>query len=326
MTPPVATKTTTEELIGQLTKHILGQPEALGQIAPYVTRYRACLHPEGRPSGVFMLLGPTGTGKTASVEALAEVIHGSRRNVLRIDCGEYQMDHEVAKLIGAPPGYLGHRETTPILTQARLAAVTSEFSSQAIVLFDEIEKACHSMRRLLLGVLDRGILRTGDNNIVNFERTLIFMTSNVGAAELASQGRMGLLPSGSANDPLRFARKEFAPEFLNRVDEFVLYRELDEATLRQIVVKELRSTQDFVQGRTMGQRELHCVCPNVVTAILARLSHRDFGARELKRLVERLVLRPATELFMSGADEVWVRVTRGELVVSDQVGSREVAA
>src|SRR3954470_23238137 len=145
----------------------------------YLYMFQAGLGPEGRPAGVFLLLGPTGTGKTRTVEALAEVLHGSPKNVLRIDCGEFQMDHEVAKLIGAPPGYLGHRETHPILTQQRLTGVTSEHSPLSLVLFDEIEKAAPSMTRVLLGVLDKGTLRLGDNSNVNFEKTLVFLTSNL---------------------------------------------------------------------------------------------------------------------------------------------------
>src|ERR1700683_915702 len=171
---------------------LIGQPIAIQTIVPYVQIHQASLSPEGRPIGVFLLLGPTGTGKTKTVEALAEVLHGSARKLLRVDCGEFQMEHEVAKLIGAPPGYLGHRETQPMLTQQKLSAAASESSSLALVLFDEIEKSAPSMTRLLLGVLDKAVLRLGDNTIVNFERTLIFLTSNLGAEAM---------------------RKELAPDF-----------------------------------------------------------------------------------------------------------------
>ena len=149
--------------------------------------YRAGLGPEGRPAGVFLLLGPTGTGKTRTVEALADALHGNEKNLVRVDCGEFQMEHEIAKLIGAPPGYLGHRETPPMLTQQKLGAVTSEGSHLALVLFDEIEKAAPSMTRLLLGVLDKAVLRLGDNTSVNFERTLIFLTSNLGASAMRKE-------------------------------------------------------------------------------------------------------------------------------------------
>src|ERR1043165_8345211 len=140
-------------LAQELGSLVLGQQAAIDAIVPYVQMHRAGLAPEGRPAGVFLLLGPTGTGKTKTVEALAEVLHGSEKAMIKVDCGEFQMEHEVAKLIGAPPGYLGHRETQPMLTQQKLNAVTSEKCSLSLVLFDEIEKAAPSMTRLLLGVL-----------------------------------------------------------------------------------------------------------------------------------------------------------------------------
>src|ERR1700751_3364128 len=173
-----------EDLTSVLSSKVVGQPNVINVIVPYIEMFQAGLAPENRPVGVFLLLGPTGTGKTRTVEALAEAIHGSSRNVLKMDCGEFQMEHEVAKLIGAPPGYLGHRETQPMLSQQKLTAVTSDRSALSLVLFDEIEKAAPSMTRLLLGVLDKGILRLGDNSTVNFEKSLVFLTSNLGAREM----------------------------------------------------------------------------------------------------------------------------------------------
>src|SRR5438067_1217256 len=173
------------KVAAMFSQKLVGQPAAIGAIVPYIQMYEAGLCPEGRPIGVFMLLGPTGTGKTRTVEALAEVLHGTGKKMLRVDCGEFQMEHEVAKLIGAPPGYLGHRETQPLLTQQKLNGITSEAHDVAILLFDEIEKSASSMTRLLLGVLDKATLRLGDNTAVNFEKTLIFMTTNLGASSMA---------------------------------------------------------------------------------------------------------------------------------------------
>ena len=167
-----------------MSSKVVGQPNVINVIVPYIEMFQAGLAPENRPVGVFLLLGPTGTGKTRTVEALAETLHGSSRNVLKIDCGEFQMEHEVAKLIGAPPGYLGHRETQPMLSQQKLTSVTSDKCGLSLVLFDEIEKAAPSLTRLLLGVLDRGVLRLGDNSVVNFEKSLVFLTSNLGAKEM----------------------------------------------------------------------------------------------------------------------------------------------
>src|SRR5712691_4957131 len=175
------------DLIKLLSQKVVGQSAATQAIVPYVYMYQSGLAPEGRPAGVFLLLGPTGTGKTKTVEAIAELLHGSEKKILKIDCGEFQMEHEMAKLIGAPPGYLGHRETTPLVTQQALSEVTSENCDLALVLFDEIEKAAHSMTKLLLGILVKAVLRLGDNTTVNHEKTLIFFTSNLGAREMMKE-------------------------------------------------------------------------------------------------------------------------------------------
>lgn len=168
------------DLVTLLSQKVVGQSAATKAIVPYVYMYQSGLAPEGRPAGVFLLLGPTGTGKTKTVEAIAELLHGDEKKILKIDCGEFQMEHETAKLVGAPPGYLGHRETTPLLTQQQLTEVTSRECDLALVLFDEIEKAAHSITKLLLGILDKGILRLGDNTSVNFEKSLIFSRATSG--------------------------------------------------------------------------------------------------------------------------------------------------
>src|ERR1041385_5710449 len=209
--------------------------------------FQAGLAPEGRPVGVFLLLGPTGTGKTKTVEALAEILHGSSKNLLKIDCGEFQMEHEVAKLIGAPPGYLGHRETQPMLTQQKLNAMTSEKSDLSLVLFDEIEKAAPSMTRLLLGVLDKGVLRLGDNTTVNFEKSLVFLTSNLGAREMMKEinpdfGFQSVqkgddrtdLTSKLQNIALVAVGKRFSPEFVNRINCIITSQPLTPESLSAI--------------------------------------------------------------------------------------------
>src|SRR5579864_4769775 len=215
-----------EDLTRLLSQKVVGQPAATRVIVPYIQMFQAGLAPEGRPVGVFLLLGPTGTGKTKTIEALADVLHGSEKNLLKVDCGEFQMEHEVAKLIGAPPGYLGHRETQPILTQQKLNSVTSEKSPLSIVLFDEIEKAAASMTRLLLGVLDKAALRLGDNTTVNFERALIFLTSNLGAEAMRKEiaPDFGFEAMVGGDNPHRkkldaiglgAVKRKFSPEFVN---------------------------------------------------------------------------------------------------------------
>jgi ATP-dependent Clp protease ATP-binding subunit ClpA len=261
---------------------------------------------------VFLLLGPTGTGKTRTVEVLAEALHGSPRNLLRIDCGEYQMEHEVAKLIGAPPGYLGHRETHPVLTQARLAAIASSQSSLSILLFDEIEKAAPSLTRLLLGVLDKAQLRLGDNNVVNFERTMIFLTSNVGARQMQGALRpgMGFHESAGSGEPVAArlesiaamaARRNFAPEFINRVDAVITYQPLDHVTLEAILELQLREFEQHVRNR-LGARAFSVNVTQRARMFLLRSStSREYGARDLRRAVHRFVAQPVASLVVQKA-------------------------
>ncbi len=234
-----------------LARRLVGQPAAIAAVVPYVEMYRAKLNPEGRPVGIFLLLGPTGTGKTKTVEALAEVLHGSPKKLLRVDCGEYQMEHEVAKLLGAPPGYLGHRETQPLLTQQKLSGAASDTCDLTILLFDEIEKAAPSLVRLLLGVLDKAMLRLGDSSLVNFEKSMIFLTSNLGARAMSQElrpeiGFESILPPKNVESGGKLerigktaVRKNFSPEFINRIDSVVTYQPLDRAALTVILDQQI---------------------------------------------------------------------------------------
>lgn len=302
-------------MAAQLAERVIGQPESLDAIIPYIQMYQAGLSPEGRPVGVFLLLGPTGTGKTRTVEALAEVLHGNAKNVLRIDCGEYQMEHEVAKLIGAPPGYLGHRETQPLLTQVKLNAVMSEQNNLSIVLFDEIEKAAGSLQRLLLGVLDKATLRLGDNSTVNFERSLIFLTSNLGAREMARELRPEFGLETAAVRPIDGGRtaakrletvavaavkRKFAPEFVNRIDLMLTYQSLDAAALEKILELQVQSLQEHLDRR-LGERSFYLdVSKRSRQFLLRHGTSVEYGARELKRTMHRFVMQPLAALVAEG--------------------------
>ena len=249
------------DLAEALATKLVGQPAAIESIVSYVRMYQANLAPQGRPVGVFLLLGPTGTGKTRTVESLAEVLHGSEKKLLKIDCGEFQMEHEVARLVGAPPGYLGHRETQPMITQQKVNAVTSEHCGLSLVLFDEIEKAASSLGRLLLGVLDKGILHLGDNTGVNFENSIIFLTSNLGAREMMREIRpeFGFRAAiGGPRDGLErklerigmvAVRKKFSPEFVNRIDAVITYRPLDAESLATILDQQHEEFQHHIHTR-----------------------------------------------------------------------------
>src|SRR5271155_558560 len=280
-----------ENLIAVLSQKVVGQPAATRVIVPYIQMYQAGLAPEGRPVGIFLLLGPTGTGKTKTVEALADVLHGTEKNLLRVDCGEFQMEHEVAKLIGAPPGYLGHRETQPMLTQQKLSAVASESSSLALVLFDEIEKAAPRMTRLLLGVLDKAVLRLGDNTSVNFERSMIFLTSNLGAAamrkelcpdfgfesmvEIRSRGGLAKLASIGMGE----VRRKFSPEFVNRIDAVITYQPLSPESLVIIFNQQIAALEKHIHVR-LEDRAFEIELSEPARGLLLRLgTSPEFGAR-----------------------------------------------
>jgi ATP-dependent Clp protease ATP-binding subunit ClpA len=297
----------TEQLELEFNRNLIGQPSAAQKILPFVEIFEVGLATGDRPAGVFLLLGPTGTGKTRTVESLAAAVHGSKRNILRIDCGEYQMEHEVARLIGAPPGYLGHRETQPMLSQARINAVASERSPLSILLFDEIEKAAPSLMRLLLGVLDRGILRLGDNNLVNLERTMIFMTSNLGAEAMQKElsPTLGFSAIDAAADEdrpidlkrleaigLAAARRKFSPEFMNRIDAVITYTPLDEKTLATILDMHLAQLQKHVDFSLAIRAFRFEVTPKLRRFLLETGTSRQYGARELKRVLHRMVLEP----------------------------------
>jgi ATP-dependent Clp protease ATP-binding subunit ClpA len=304
------------DLLSQLLSRVIGQQKAMAQIVPYVQMYQAGLAPESRPAGVFLLLGPTGTGKTRTVEALAEVLHGSARNLLKVDCGEFQMEHEVAKLVGAPPGYLGHRETQPMLTQQKLSSAASESSSLSLVLFDEIEKAAPSMTRLLLGVLDKAVLRLGDNTTVNFERTLIFMTSNLGAKAIQKGirpdfGFESLLPNGERkgvekkieNIGMNAVRRKFSPEFVNRIDAVLTYQPLDAASLAVIVDQQVEDLERHIQNR-LGERAFDLeVSAAAREWLLKKGASDEYGARELKRTILRSITQPLAAMVANGAVE-----------------------
>ncbi len=311
------------QLAEQLRRVLIGQSEAIDTIVPYVQMHQAGLSPEGRPIGVVLLLGPTGTGKTRTVEALAEALHGSSKNLLKIDCGEFQMEHEVAKLVGAPPGYLGHRETQPMLTQAKLNAVASEASDISLVLFDEIEKAAPSMTRLLLSILDKATLRLGDNTAVSFERTIIFLTSNLGAKAIQRVNRPdfgfeAMLPPGPPvcgtklqNVGMAAVRNKFSPEFVNRIDSVVTYKVLDRKACDAILDQILAGFSKLIETR-LGLRAFKLQCTSGGRKQLLDLGVSvEFGARELKRTVQRNFIQPVAALASEG------KIVPGSTVILD---------
>src|SRR5262245_50097665 len=218
----------------RLQSKVVGQERAVSRIVNMYQIYLAGMAMPGRPVGNLLFLGPTGSGKTRVVEASAEILFGNPRAFIKIDCAEFQHSHEIAKLIGSPPGYLGHRETPPLLTQEAVDQHQTERVKMSFILFDEIEKANDALWQLWLGILDKATLILGDHRKGDPSRCVIFMTSNLGAVEMQEmmQGGIGFTSSVKQDaaaladldrklyrTALEVAKRKFSPEFMNRIDK-----------------------------------------------------------------------------------------------------------
>ena len=310
---PTKMGTEGETLEANLRKRIVGQDTAVRQIVDVYQTFLAGMSSPGRPVGSFLFLGPTGSGKTRTVEALAESLLDDPRAVIKVDCAEYQHGHEIAKLIGSPPGYLGHKETHALLSQEALDQFHTDKVKLSFVLFDEIEKASDALWNLLLGILDKATLTLGDNRRVDFSRTMIFMTSNLGAAEMDAilRPRLGfrvhddtVVPATQAarldNAGTQAARKRFSPEFMNRIDRTVVFCPLGREQLESILTLELDAVEKRIRMAT-GVGAITCsVNPDARDFLLAEGTDARYGARHLKRAVERLLVQPVSNLIASG--------------------------
>src|SRR5246500_3578882 len=259
---PTKTGKQAQDLETKLRRLVVGQEEAIHEIVRAYQTHIAGLSPAGRPVGNFLFLGPTGSGKTRVVEATAEALLKDSRAVIKIDCAEFQHSHEIAKLIGSPPGYLGHRETHALLSQQALNQYHTDKIKLSFVLFDEIEKASDALWNLLLGILDKATLTLGDNRKVDFSNAMVFLTSNLGAAEMAAlvaprlgfhvpssedPGFNGTLSARISRTGVEAARRKFTPEFINRLDNIVVFKSLGREELRRIVDIELEMVQQRIQ-------------------------------------------------------------------------------
>ncbi|HEY0366048.1 MAG TPA: AAA family ATPase, partial [Pyrinomonadaceae bacterium] len=275
------------------------------------------------PVGTMLFLGPTGSGKTRVVEAAAEVLFSNPNAIIKIDCAEFQHSHEIAKLLGSPPGYLGHRETSPLLTQENLDRFQTENTKISLVLFDEIEKASDSLWQLLLGILDKATLTLGDNRRVDFSQAIVIMTSNLGAREMSEliSGGIGFAPAQSASSGANVddkicrtgvdaARRNFSPEFMNRIDTVVAFRSLSEDHLRQILDLELQSVQHRIMVSAGAKFIFECSRAAKDMILKDGLDFR-YGARHLKRSIERLLVQPLANLVAT------VQVRLGDLIQVD---------
>lgn len=297
----------TRDFHAALRAKIVGQDEGVQAVVDLYQVFCAGLSPRGRPVGNLLFLGPTGSGKTRIVEAAAEILFGDARAVIKVDCAEFQHSHEISKLIGSPPGYLGHRETHPLITQEELAKCHTEKLKLSFLLFDEIEKASDALWQLLLGMLDKASLTLGDNRRVDLSRTVIFMTSNLGGGEITQlmSERIGFIqPANTSAAALlekmektaaQAARRKFSPEFMNRLDKVVVFHPLRREQLEEVLGIELGQVQQRVLERSKGQF-LFQVTDSGKEFLLQEGTDQRYGARHLKRAIERHVVYPLANL------------------------------
>ncbi len=328
---PTKTGRNADSLERTLLKLVVGQDEAIEQIVNIYQMHVTGLSAPGRPVGNFLFLGPTGSGKTRTVEATAEALLNNPRAVTKIDCAEFQHSHEIAKLIGSPPGYLGHRETHPLLSQEVINQHQTDTVKLSFILFDEIEKASDALWNLLLGILDKATLTLGDNRKVDFSKAMIFMTSNLGASEMSALispklGFHACLPAAEPgqnaeqNDKLNdklsrsgleAARRKFTPEFMNRIDKCVVFKPLGDSELRRILDLELGQVQQRILASPSEKSFVVTVSDSGKDFLLSQGTDVKYGARHLKRAIERLLVHPLSNLIATN------QVSTGDWIKAD---------
>ncbi|HWR52476.1 MAG TPA: AAA family ATPase [Bryobacteraceae bacterium] len=322
-----------QELQTYLSATLVGQEEAITDIVNAYQLHATRMTAQGRPVANLLFLGPTGSGKTRAVEATAEGLLGSPRAILKVDCGEFQHSHEIAKLIGSPPGYLGHRETHPMLSQEALSQYHTQRVRLSFLLFDEIEKASDALWNLLLGILDKATLTLGDGSRVDFTQTMIFLTSNLGVDSMTRilSPKLGFVretapdAGGALNGKLttaglEAARRKFTPEFVNRLDKIVVFRALGDSELRRVLDIELRIVQERVFRRAEIGPFVFSVSEAAKDVILAQGTDARYGARHLKRAIDRLLMQPMANLIASG------QIRAGDWIRADSDASSDVLA
>src|SRR5712664_467459 len=320
---PTQRSTDTLEFQTALRSKIVGQDEGLQALVDLYQVFCAGLNSPGRPVGNLLFLGPTGSGKTRIVEAGAEILFGDARSLIKVDCAEFQHSHEIAKLIGSPPGYLGHRETHPLITQEELAKSHTEKLKLSFLLFDEIEKASDALWQLLLGMLDKATLTLGDNRKVDLSQTVIFLTSNLGGGEITEliTGGMGFiqpkdkpvtdLDQKVERTAVEAARRKFSPEVMNRLDSVVVFSPLKREELEQVLEIELGQVQKRVLDSRTGP-VLFRITSDAREFLLQEGTDQRYGARHLKRAIERDVVSPLARLLATA------QVRPGDVLLIDR--------
>jgi ATP-dependent Clp protease ATP-binding subunit ClpA len=295
-----------------LRSRIVGQEAAVGAVLEVYQIFLVGMSPPDRTVGNLLFLGPTGSGKTYVIEVLAEALFGNPHAFIKVDCAEFQEHHEIAKLIGSPPGYIGHLQTQPLLTPEALARWHTEKLKLTLLLFDEVEKASESLWQLLLGILDKATLTLGDTTHVDLSQCIIFLTSNVGAPEMSrlAEGGIGFAVQAPIEDAnlddkisrsaIDAARRKFPPEFMNRLDKVVVFNTLRPEQLERILDLELAKVQQRI-ARAVGQNHFTFRCtPEVKQWLLREGTDPKYGARHLKRVIEKNIVYGLANLVATG--------------------------
>jgi ATP-dependent Clp protease ATP-binding subunit ClpB len=283
-----------------LLRGIVGQDRAVHQLVRAFESYQAGIEDPTKPLSNLLFLGPTGAGKTRTIEVFCEYFWGSPNAMIKMDCSEFTHSHEIAKLIGSPPGYLGHKETQARICKSKLEAYWDRGPKFSVLLFDEIEKGHSDLHQLLLGIMDKGILTLGTNDEVDLKKCFVIMTSNLGAKAVSkhlNSREIGYANKEDTNEKIDQAiyktsmaavKKFFEPEFVNRVDRVIVFRALSDDTIRSILDLELEKVQRRLKD---SNKYIVIGCSKPAKEFLIKEgTNSEFGARELRRTVEREVV------------------------------------
>jgi len=298
-------------------KRVIGQDEAIAKIANAIRRSRAGISDVNRPIGSFMFLGPTGVGKTELAKTVAEFMFNDDKAMVRVDMSEYMERHTVSKLIGSPPGYVGHEEGGQLTETVR-------HRPYSVILFDEIEKAHPEVFNIMLQVLDDGLLTDAKGRHVNFKNTIIIMTSNVGGEYVKQMEKLGFASEEETEEKKNIDLKDkiqkslesrFRPEFLNRLDEIIIFNPLSSESIKDIVGKQIE-----IVVKRLREKEMILTVSEDALSILAKEGYNPhYGARPLKRLIQSKILNPVAEHIVSGkirgGDKVMVDVDKDNQIV-----------
>lgn len=316
-------------LAKKFASRIVSQADAVNSMIDLIDKFSTGMYDKSKPLGSLLFLGPTGTGKTGSVEAFVEGLFGVTEKMMKVDCAEFQHSHEIAKLIGSPPGYLGHRETHPFFTNAsvkaaRCDAAGNEVMPFTVILFDEIEKASDALWQLLLGILDKGTLTTGTNEVVDMKNCIIIMTSNVGAGEMAADDNalgfakpdLGVDDAKMKEIAMNAARRKFMPEFLNRLDKIVMFKSLTKDDLALVRSMMLEKVQMRIVLGSKVLFEIRVTNAGLDKILLDGYDKR-YNARHLSRTIENNISLPLMRLVSTG------QIQDNDVIICDFLKDKE---